>query len=226
MLAAGHDSSPDSESALEALCSNYWVPLYAYVRRRVPDVNEAHDLTQAFFTELLEKNFIGDADPARGRFRAFLITAFKHFLSKQWDAAKAQKRGGGRTPLPLDFDSADSKIVIEPVTGTSPEDLYERDWAIALLDRIMMLLETEMRDNGKARQFAVLKGFLIGDHSGITYNDAGQALSISEAAAKMAASRMRRRYRELLRQEITQTVASPNDVDDEIRRLFETLAQA
>jgi len=211
---------------LEALCSNYWIPLYTYVRRRVPDVNEAHDLTQAFFTELLEKNYIGDADPDRGRFRAFLITAFKHFLSKQWDAAKAQKRGGGRTPLPLDFDAADSKIVIEPTSGATPEDLYERDWAIALLERIMQQLEAEMRDNGKARQFAVLKQFLIGDHSKITYQDASQSLSMTDAATKMAASRMRRRYRELLRHEISQTVESPNDIEDEIRRLFETLARA
>ena len=103
VISAGHDSSPDSKRALESLCETYWYPLYAYARRRVADVNEAQDLTQAFFAELLEKNYIGSAVPDRGRFRAFLLTAFKHFLSKQWEKAKAQKRGGGRTPISLDF---------------------------------------------------------------------------------------------------------------------------
>ena len=112
-MSAGHTSSPDSRRALESLCETYWYPLYAYVRRRVVDVSEAQDLTQAFFAELLEKNYVGSATPNRGRFRAFLLTAFKHFLSKEWEKAKAQKRGGGRAPIPLDFESADSKIRIE-----------------------------------------------------------------------------------------------------------------
>ena len=225
VLAAGHDSSPDSQVALAALCSTYWFPLYAYVRRRDPDVNEAHDLTQAFFTEVLEKNYVGTAEPGRGRFRAFLLTAFKNFLAKNWQAEKAQKRGGRKTPIPLDFEAADSQIQIQPTGGLTPEELYKRDWAVALLDQIMTQLEEELRQSGKVEQFQILRAFLVGSHSGTTYHDAAEQLDMTEAAAKMVATRMRRRYRELLREEIAQTVSNANEIDDEIRNLFETLAR-
>ncbi len=223
VLAAGRRSSPGSTKALTSLCETYWYPLYAYVRRRVPDVNEARDLTQAFFAELLEKNYVGSATPERGRFRAFLLTALKHFLSKQWDKAKAQKRGGGRAPIPLDFESADSRYSIEPPSGRTAEQLYERQWAVTLLGQIMERLENELVRAGKAQQFEGLKAFIIGEHSETTYSDVAAKLQITEAAAKMAAHRMRRRYRELLRDEIAQTVAGPDEVDDEIRNLFTTL---
>lgn len=205
---------------MESLCGAYWHPLYAYVRRRVPDVNEAQDLTQAFFAELLEKNYVGSATPERGRFRSFLLTAFKHFLAKEWDKAKAQKRGGGRAPISLDFDSADSKLRIDPAAGMTAEQFYDQQWAITLLGQIMERLEAEFVRNGKSRQFTELKGFLIGDHAGSTYTQVATRLHMTEAAAKKAASRMRRRYRELLREEIAQTVASLDEVDDEIRNLF------
>jgi len=223
VMSAGHTSSPDSRRALESLCETYWYPLYAYVRRRVPDVNEAQDLTQAFFAELLEKNFVGSATPARGRFRAFLLTAFKHFLSKEWDKAKAQKRGGGRAPISLDFNSADSRISIEPSSGLTADQLYDRQWAVTLLGQILDRLESEFDRDGKAKHFEELKGFIIGDHGGTTYADIATRLNMTEAAAKMAGSRTRLRYRELLRDEIAQTVAGPDDVDDEIRNLFSTL---
>jgi RNA polymerase sigma-70 factor (ECF subfamily) len=223
VLAAGRRSSSGSRRALASLCESYWQPLYAYVRRRVGDVAEAQDLTQAFFAELLEKNYVGSATPARGRFRAFLLTSFKHFLSKQWQKAKAQKRGGGRTGIPLDFESADARGGIEHRPGLTAEQLYDRQWAVALLDQVMKRLEAECAQSGKERQFEQIKGFLIGDHAGTTYAAVAGALNITEAAAKMAAHRLRRRYRDLLREEIAQTVAGPDDVDDEIRKLFATL---
>jgi RNA polymerase sigma-70 factor (ECF subfamily) len=223
VIAAGQNSSPDSRQALESLCRTYWSPLYAYVRRRVPDVHEAHDLTQAFFAELLEKNYVGAATPDRGRFRAYLLTAFKHFLSKEWERVKSQKRGGGRSPLSLDFEFADSNYGIGPKAGLTAEQLYERQWTLTLLARVMQCLAEEFAQSGKQEQFEELKGFLIGDHSERTYAESADRLQTTEAAAKMFASRMRKRYRELLRAEIAQTVTGPEEIDDEIRNLFETL---
>ena len=223
MVSAGRSSSPDSKRALESLCETYWFPLYAYVCRRVPDVNEAQDLTQTFFAELLEKNYVGSATPDRGRFRAFLLTAFKHFLSKHWEKARAQKRGGGRAPISLDFESADSSLRVEPPAGITAEQFYDQQWAIALLDQIMERLRSEFEQSGRSKQFEVLKGFVIGDHAGTTYSQTAARLNMTEAAAKKAASRLRQRYRALLRDEIGQTVSGPDEVDDEIRNLFATL---
>lgn len=223
VAAAGRRGTIASNSALERLCKLYWPPLYAYVRRRVPDLHEAQDLTQAFFERLLDQDYLADADPQRGRFRAFLLTAFKHFLSKEWEKVKAQKRGGGRTSISLDFQSADSRISIEPASDLTAEQIYDRQWAVTLLGQIMERLENEFVQSGKAEQFAILKAFIIGEHSGTTYHDAALELSMTAGAAKMAASRMRHRYRELLREEIAQAVATPEDVDDEIRKLFESL---
>jgi DNA-directed RNA polymerase specialized sigma24 family protein len=223
VLVAGRRSSPDSRRALESLCEAYWYPLYAYVRRRVADTNDAHDLTQAFFAELLAKNYVGSATAERGRFRAFLLTALKHFLSKEWEKAKAQKRGGGKAPICLDFELADSQYGIEPTCGLTAEQIYDREWAVALLGRIMQRLEQESVDAGKPQQFAELKNFLIGAHAGATYSDVAAKLGLTEAAAKMAAHRLRRRYRELLREEIAETVSGPEEVEDEIRNLFATL---
>lgn len=224
-MSAGRTSSPDSKRALESLCETYWFPLYAYVRRRVPDTNEARDLTQAFFVELLEKNHVGSATPERGRFRAFLLTSFKHFLSKEWDKAKAQKRGGGQLPISLDFQAADSGFRIDPTAGLTAEQYFDQQWAIALLTRIMDRLEDEFHASGKARQFEVLKSFLIGDNAGSTYAEAAATLKMTEAAARKAGSRLRQRYGEILREEIAQTVESPDEVDDEIQSLFRTLRQ-
>jgi DNA-directed RNA polymerase specialized sigma24 family protein len=223
VLVAGRRSSPDSRRALESLCKAYWYPLYAYVRRRVADANDAHDLTQAFFAELLAKNYVGSAKAERGRFRAFLLTSLKHFLSKEWDKAKAKKRGGGKAPIPLDFESADSQYRIELACGLTPEQIYDREWAVALLGRIMGRLERESAEGGNATQFEELKGFLIGEHAGATYADVATRLGTTEAAVKMAAHRMRRRYRELLREEIAETVSGPEEVEDEIFKLFATL---
>jgi RNA polymerase sigma-70 factor (ECF subfamily) len=224
VLAAGHKSSPDSRRALESLCRAYWYPLYGYARRRVATVEEAQDLTQAFFTELLEKDYLLAATPERGRFRSFLLTAFKHFLAKEWEKARAQKRGGGRASLPLDFEGAERRYGTEPCAGLTAEQLYERQWAVSLLHQILDRLRDEAVQGDKGELFDVLKDFLIGEHADTTYAEAAARLELSEAAARMAAARMRRRYRELLREEIAQTVAGADEVEDEIRRLFTTLA--
>jgi RNA polymerase sigma factor (sigma-70 family) len=223
VAAAGQTASPASERALATLCELYWLPLYGYVRRCVADEAEAKDLTQAFFAELLERNSVRVADPERGRFRSFLLTAFKHFLSKQWDKAKAQKRGGAKSLWSLDLHRADSKIRIEPAAGLTAEQAYDRQWAVTLLENIMQQLHDEWATAGRASQFELLKPFLIGDHAGTTYADVAERLQISAGAAKMSATRLRKRYRELLRLEISETVATPEDVDEEIRNLFATL---
>ncbi len=223
VIAAGRDSSPDARRALASLCEIYWFPLYAYARRRVSSLHEAQDLTQAFFAELLEKNYVGDATPDRGRFRAFLLTAFKNFMSKEWEKGRALKRGGGRTPISLDFDYADSRFRIDPSGGLTAEQCYDQQWAIALLEQILGRLKRELEESGKGEQFGELKGFIVGDHRGTTYSQVAERLGMSEAAAKKSASRMRKRYRELLREEISQTVCRADEVDDEIRKLFATL---
>ena len=223
VLVAGRRSSPDSRQALESLCTAYWYPLYAYIRRRVVDGNEAQDLTQAFFAELLAKNYVGAANAERGRFRAFLLTALKNFLSKEWEKAKAQKRGGNKTLIPLDFERGNSQYLMELSSGLTAEQIYDREWAIALLGRTLQRLEAEFCDAGKNKQFEELKGFLIGHTQTATYSEAAVTLGMTEAAVKMASHRMRRRYRDLLCAEILETVSSPDEVEDEIGKLFASL---
>ena len=223
VLIAGQRGTPDANAALEKLCQMYWLPLYGYVRRRGTGLHDAHDLTQAFFARVLEKNYLGDADPARGRFRTFLLTAFQHFLSKEWEMNRAQRRGGGKSPLSLDFDFGDSLFAVEPTGGLTPEQIYERQWAITLLNRVLERLEREMGQAGKRLQFERLKEFIIGSTGEATYTETAKDLGMTASAARMAASRMRQRYRELLREEISQTLSSPEDVDDEIRQLFKTV---
>lgn len=220
---AGEHSSPESQGALTALCETYWFPLYAYARRRVNDASEAQDLTQAFFTELLEKNYVGTATPQRGRFRSFLITAFKHFLSRQWERARTQKRGGDRKVLSLDFESADSSLRIDPAGGLTPEQFYDQQWAFALLKRIMERLQNEYQQSERADLFTALKSFIIGDNLNATYEQVAEQLEMSPAAVRKTVSRLRKRYGQLLESEILQTVSEPAEVQDEIRNLFAIL---
>jgi RNA polymerase sigma-70 factor (ECF subfamily) len=223
VLAAGQRSSPDSERALQTLCESYWYPLYAYAQRRVRQVSDAQDLTQAFFTALLEKNYVRPAVPERGKFRSYLLTAFQHFLAKEWEKAKAQKRGGGQHPIQLDFSDGESRWPLPSNSDLTADQLYERQWALAVLNRVMDQLAAEMAATGKSAHFNLLKDFMIGDRGQQTFEDVALQLGTTPAAAKMAVSRMRRRYRQLLRDEIAQTVASPNEVDEEIRDLFSAL---
>ncbi len=223
VLAAGGREDSGSQQALAELCQAYWYPVYAYVRRRVSDVQEAQDLTQEFFARLLEKHSIESADPSRGRFRAFLLTACKRFLVNQWHKARAAKRGGGQIPLSLDFDSGESKYVVEAVDTLTADRLYERQWALALLARVMERFREEFANKQKEPHFEQLKQFISGSMGTEAYRAAADVLGISEGAVKVAAHRLRTRYRDLLRSEIGQTVEEPKDVDDEIRSLFKVL---
>jgi len=223
VLAAGELGRRESQIALAQLCETYWYPLYAYVRRRVGNVDEAQDLTQAFFCHLLEKRTIAQADRSRGRFRTFLVTALKNFLANQWQKARADKRGGGRIALSLDFNSGESRYQIEPSHELTPEKLYERRWVLTLLDRVLQSLRIELAEARKADHFEQLKGTLMGEAAAADYQRAAEALGITPAAAKQAAYRMRKRYRQLFREEVARTVADETEVDDEIGRLLATL---
>ncbi len=198
------------------------------MRRRVDSVHEAQDLAQEFFARLLEKDYVAAADPERGRFRAFLLTAFKHFLSKERDKARARKRGGGRAPLSLDLSSGESRYpryLAGPTDTLTSEQLYDRQWTVALLERVMRRLEEEMRESGKADWFDRLKEFIAGGSDDATYAKAAKSLGSTEAAAKMATHRRRKRYRELLRHEIAETVEHVADIEDEIRGLFTAFSE-
>jgi RNA polymerase sigma factor (sigma-70 family) len=223
VLAAGQRSSPQSSAALATLCENYWYPLYAYVRRRGHQADEARDFTQAFFARLLEKNDLAAADPGRGRFRSFLLTSLKHFLANEWDRNRAQKRGGGRSALSIDFGTAEERYRAEPAHDLTPERIFERRWAFVLLENVLARLHDESAQAGKSDSFDRLKGFLTGEQPTGTYGQLAAELNMSEGAVKVAVHRLRRRYRELLRAEIEETVADPDEIDREIRDLFSAL---
>jgi RNA polymerase sigma factor (sigma-70 family) len=225
VLSAGDRRAPAASQALAELCESYWYPLYAFIRRRVSDVHEAQDLTQAFFEQLLERGTFEAADPERGRFRAFLLTACKRFLINEWHKDRAIKRGGGRPLLSLDFHSGESKLGLVTSETLSPEQLFDQKWAITLLERVMDQLRGEYAAKQRLAHFETLKHFLAGSPQRAAYAVAAQQLGISETTAKVAAHRMRKRYRELLRDEISQTVERPEDVDEEIRDLFAVLGK-
>jgi RNA polymerase sigma-70 factor (ECF subfamily) len=225
VLRAGHRGNPEADTALAALCQRYWFPLYAYVRRHAADAQDAQDLTQEFFVRLLEKQYLAVADPRRGKFRCFLLASLKHFLSNERDRAKTQKRGGGVRPLRLDLETGESRLSLQPVDDMTPERHFERQWVLTLLDLVMSQLEAEYRQSGNAEQFERLKGSLTGQRDHLPYAAIGAELNISEEAARQAASRLRKRYRQLLRAEVSQTLAEPGEIDDEIRSLFEILGR-
>jgi len=225
VLAAGRGISPESQAALEALCQTYWFPVYAYVRRHASVAEDAQDLTQGFFAHLLDKEAIGKAHPDRGRFRAFLLTAMKNFLANERDKAGAVKRGGGRAALSLDFDSGESQFKLEPSHDLTPEKLFERRWVLTLIDQVLESLRMELSAEGKAAYFEQLKQGIVGDMAAEDHERAAAALGISAAAAKQGAYRLRKRYRELFRQEVARTVAEDADIDDEIGRLLEILGE-
>jgi RNA polymerase sigma-70 factor (ECF subfamily) len=193
------------------------------VRRRGHGADEAQDFTQAFFARLLEKNDLAAADPGRGRFRSFLLTSLKHFLANEWDRNRAQKRGGGRAVLSIDFGTAEERYRAEPAHDLTPEKIFERRWALVLLENVLARLHDESAHAGKADSFDRLKGFLTGEQSAVTYGQLAAELNLSEGALKVAIHRLRRRYRELLRAEIEETVADPDEIDQEIRDLFSAL---
>lgn len=202
VVRAAGERDLDADAALALLCERYWFPLYGFARRRVGDVHEAQDATQGFFTRLMEKQALAHASPERGRFRSFLLAAMKHFLANEWDRAHAGKRGGGHRTISLDLDSAESRLSREPAHELTPERIYERRWAMTLLERVASQLSAEFAAAGKGRNYELLRGALSGDREKVSYADAAAELGISEEAARQAASRLRKRYRELLREDV------------------------
>jgi RNA polymerase sigma-70 factor (ECF subfamily) len=223
VLAARHRDAPEAQAALTALCQSYWFPLYAFIRRHGYNADEAQDLTQEFFTRLLEKDFLDAVDRDKGRFRSFLLAACKHFLANERDRARAQKRGGGRQPLPLDLRDAEARFCHEPAHTLTAEKLFARRWALAMLDEVLARLQQEYAGKDKAELFEALRAYLIGDPDKAPYARAAEQLRLTEGAIKVAVHRLRQRYRELLREEIARTLDDPEQVDEEIRELFAAL---
>ena len=224
VLAAGRTDTTRAQSALAKLCSTYWYPLYAYVRRRGYSPHDAQDLTQAFFAHLLERQSFSHADPNRGRFRSFLLGVMNHFLANEWNRAHAQKRGGGATLLPLQWDDAETRYGHEPADNTTPEQNFERRWAMALLEEVLRRLAEEYHQEGRAELFAELNPCLVGERATHPYAELATRLGVTEGTVKSAVHRMRQRYRQLLRDEIANTVAAPGEVDAELRHLLVVLS--
>ena len=223
VMQAGRSDSTRAHAALDKLCQTYWYPLYAYVRRRGHSAHDAQDLTQAFFEKLLERKWVSDADRERGRFRTFLLTAISRFLSDEWDKIRAKKRGGQAVHVPLQLDSAETRYGTEPVDRATPEQVFERRWALTLLDSVLEKLRAEHEREGKTELFEVLHPCLIGGRDIQPYAELATKLGMSEAAVKVAVHRFRKRYRQLLREEIAQTTAA-EEVDEELRHLCAVLA--
>ncbi len=224
VLSAGRKSSPHSDRALAELCQTYWYPLYAYVRRRGRTREDAEDLVQAFFARFLEKNYLEGLAAERGKFRAFLLAALKHFLANEWDRAQARKRGGGVEHLSLDWRDADDRFHLDPPDPANPERIFDREWALALLAQVITRLAAECTRDGKAELFDRAKGFLTVGQDALPYADAARELGLQEGALRVAVHRLRKRYRELLRDEIVQTLEDAAQVDEELRSLRAALA--
>jgi RNA polymerase sigma factor (sigma-70 family) len=224
LSAAGKTHPALAEQALEKLCRVYWLPLYTYIRRQGESAHDAQDLTQEFFTRLLEKDFLASADQTKGRFRSFLLASLKHFLSNQRDRARAQKRGGGQTPLSLDFSEGETSIGFQAADNQTPEKAFEKRWALTLLEQSLARLRKEYFDRGKQEMYDQLKQTLTEGRGSVAYAELAVRLGMSEAAVKMAVLRLRQRYREVLRAEIAETVANESEVEDELREVFRALS--
>ena len=224
VLDAGRKSSPHSDRALAELCQTYWYPLYAFVRRQGKTKEDAEDLVQAFFARFLEKNCLDGLSAGRGKFRAFLLASLKHFLANEWDRSQRQKRGGGVEHLSLNWQDADDRFHLDPPDPASPDRTFDREWALALLERVIARLREECVSGGKAALFEQAKGFLMVGHEVIPYAQAATELGLDDGAVRVAVHRLRKRYRELLRDEIAQTLDDPALVAEELRALQAALA--
>lgn len=221
---AAHASSPGNYTALGNICGWYWKSLYAFARRKGRTPEEAQDLTQGFFAVLLEKNYLSSACCDRGRFRTFLLAAFENFLRNDWTCRRTLKRGGSTTFVSLDFGDAEHSYQQEPADKHSPVTLFERKWAMSLLETVLERLRNEFLKAGRAEQFEALEPFLSSIKQPASYEDAAAKLKLSEAAVRVAVHRLRIRYGKLLRQAVAETLADPNDVDDELRHLLAALS--
>jgi RNA polymerase sigma-70 factor (ECF subfamily) len=223
VLAAGHGDTTRAADAMAHLCQAYWYPLYAYARRRGSSPHDAQDLTQEFFARLLAGNWIAEADQQRGRFRSFLLSAMKHFMANEWNKAQTQKRGGGQPILSLNDDSAEHRYRLEPAEQATPESLFERGWALTLLDGVLARLEEEYRREGKQAWMEAMRPALTSDRGALDYAEMAAKLDVMETAARVAVHRLRQRYRQLIRAEVASTVAAPEEVEAEMHHLFEVL---
>ena len=224
VLAAGQDASVAATTALEQLCRGYWFPLYAYVRRCGESPENAADLTQEFFARLLEKNWLRAANRERGRFRWFLLASLKHFLANEWERARAQKRGGGYRSFSLDELEPEERYALEPIDHLSADKVYDRTWALILLEKTRARLRDEFREAGKEQRFEMLEQFLPGERASVTYAEIAAKLGVAEGTVKSDVSRIRRRYGEALREELVQTLGSVTDLEEELRHLFQSLS--
>ena len=220
VLRAGQDDSTSCREALNELCQTYWYPLYCFIRRQGHTPHEAEDLTQGFFARLLEKNIVGDAREERGKFRSFLLTALKAFLANEWDRQHAQKRGGFQTSIEIDQAMAEARLDAELKQELTPEWLFERQWALMMLERTIAQLREEYIDTGRAKLFEHLSAGVAQDPSAVSYAEIARELGLTEASVKQASYRLRARYREILRNEIAKTVSSPEEIEEELRCLF------
>ena len=225
VISAQGKTSPDAFESLEALCRQYWQPLYAYVRRRGHGPHDAQDLTQEFFARLLEKDWLLAADREKGRFRSFLLMAMKRFLANEWDHAQAAKRGGGQPCISLDAETAESLYAIDQAATMPADTLYERRWAMILMETVMQRLRAEYESAGRAADYEVLKPCLTAERGDIRYDELAAILHMEPASARSAVHRLRKRFREVFREEISGTVANPADVDDEMRAVIAALGR-
>jgi RNA polymerase sigma-70 factor (ECF subfamily) len=225
VLTARNKDSSAARAALGELCRAYWYPLYAYIRRRGNAPADAEDLTQGFFERLLEKDFLGDLTPGMGRFRSFLLAALKHYLANEWHRSQTQKRGGGCVIFSFDNQAPEERYQYEPVEEVTPESLFEQRWAMTTLERVLERLREEFAAGEKAELFDELKVFLLADESASSYAEIGSRTGLKEGTVKVAVHRLRRRYGELLRAEIAETVEDPGEVEDEVRHLFTALSR-
>jgi len=223
VIAAADSQRKEARSALVSLCEGYWYPLYAYVRRHGYPADQAQDLSQEFFIRVLEGRYLNRADPEKGRFRAFILTSLKFFLADEADRNRAQKRGGGNV-LSLEISSGEERYLREPAHNETPERIFERRWALSVLDRVVEKLRNEFVHHGRPEHFERLKVFLLGQ-SDAPYAAPARELNTSEGALKVAIHRLRKRYRELFRQEIADTVADPAEVEPELRFLAAALTK-
>jgi RNA polymerase sigma factor (sigma-70 family) len=223
VLRAGRSDVPEAVNALDSLCRAYWHPIYGFVRRQGYKPEDAKDLVQGFFADLLQRAGLEEVHPTKGRFRSFLLASVTHYLANQRERKNTQKRGGGVETISLEAQSEEERHWIEPVHESTPERLYEQRWAHAVLEGALSRLEAEFADTGHAKRFEALKGFLSGDIPGQSYAEAAAALGLSVGAVTSIIHRMRLRHRELFRDEIAQTVDDPGEIDDEIRHLISVL---
>lgn len=225
VIAAGEEGSEQAAIALSRLCQIYWFPVYAFIRKRGHSPEQAQDFTQEFFAVFLEKNYVAKATRDRGRFRVFLMSSIENFLHNQHDRAQAQKRGGGHKLLSLDYDDAEERYQIEPIEDCDPAKIFEQQWAAMLLETVLNRLRDEFSAEGRVGLFEDLQAHLWGDAESIPYAQLAEKCGLKENSVKTIAHRLRQRYRELLREEIAQTVAMPGEVDDEIRHLMRIVSQ-